>query len=351
MLESVARKVTDLTPAPSPEARKRRVTAADVAARAGVSRATVSYVLNDTPHQVIPEPTRQRVRAAAAELGYTPSVAARALMTGRSNVVLLLLPDWPIGSSVGGLLDGLSAHLGAHGFTFVVHPMCAGRPVAEVWKAITPAAVITFEELDRTETDRLRAAGVELTVALFGGRRGSARAMDVPEQRAGRLQAEHLAAGGHSVLGYAWPDDPRVVAFAQPRLDGVRQTCADLGLAEPLVVPVPLSPEGVALALQAWRTSGPAPITGVCAYNDDIALAILAGARGQGLDVPGDLAVIGVDDIPAAAVAVPALTTVTADTSILAEFIAESLIRRLQGRPLARRPGSDIHHVIRRGSA
>ena len=88
--------------------RARRPTAADVARLAGVSRATVSYVLNDTPHQVIPAHTRERVRAAAAELGYTPSVAARALITGRSDVVLLLLPDWPIGPTVGALLESLS---------------------------------------------------------------------------------------------------------------------------------------------------------------------------------------------------------------------------------------------------
>ena len=138
-----------------------------------MSRATVSYVLNDTPHQVIPAHTRQRVRAAAADLGYTPSVAARALITGRSDVVLLLLPDWPIGPSVGALLESLSDAFADHGLTFVAHPRSAGRPVSEVWKAITPAAVVTFEELDAAESGKLQAAGIELTVALFGGRRGA----------------------------------------------------------------------------------------------------------------------------------------------------------------------------------
>jgi DNA-binding LacI/PurR family transcriptional regulator len=175
--------------------------------------------------------------------------------------------------------------------------------------------------------------------------------MDIPEQRTGRLQVEHLAASGHRSLGYAWPDDPRVVTFARPRLDGVRQACADLGLAEPLVVPVPLSPDGVARALRAWRDAAPTAVTGICAYNDEIALAVLAGARGQGLDVPRDLAVIGVDDIPSAAVSLPALTTIRADMKILAGFIADSIVRKLAGRTAARRPGSDIHHVIRRDSA
>lgn len=327
----------------------RRPTGADVARRAGLSRATVSYVLNDTPHQAIPEQTRQRVLAAAAELGYTPSAAGRALRSGHSEVALLLLPDWPIGPSVGLLLESLSSALADQGLTFVAHPRSTGRPVSDVWKAITPAAVITFEQLDEAETKKLEAAGVELTVALFGGHGGS-KALDIPEQRTGRLQVEHLAAAGHRHLGYAWPADPRVLAFAQSRLDGVRQACADLALAQPHVLTVAFTPDGVSDVVRTWREAVP-QVTGVCAYNDEVALALLAGARRQGVEVPADLAVIGVDDIPASAVALPALTTVRADTPALAGYIADTIRRKLDGRPAGRRPGSDIHSVIRRDSA
>jgi DNA-binding LacI/PurR family transcriptional regulator len=306
-------------------------------------------VLNNTPHQVIPERTRQRVLAAAGELGYTPSAAARTLVSGRSDVVLLLLPDWPIGPEVGRLLEDLSAALAGHGLTFVAHPRAAGRPVAEVWKAITPAAVISFEELEDQESARLRAAGVELTVALFGGGKGS-RALDIPEQRAGRLQAEHLAVAGHRHLGYAWPEDERVVAFAQPRLDGVRQTCADLGLPEPHVLPVPLDAERAAEAVGAWRGSDPA-VTGVCAYNDEVALAVLSGARRRGVDVPGDLAVIGVDNTHAGRLTTPALSTVESDLGAISRYIADSISHTLHGRPAPERPGSGIHSVIPRESA
>src|SRR6185312_9765886 len=86
----------------------RRVTSADVARLAGVSRATVSYVLNETPGQTISISTRGRVLDAAARLGYAPSAAARTLRTGRSDVVLCLLPDWPIGPEVGSMLGNLS---------------------------------------------------------------------------------------------------------------------------------------------------------------------------------------------------------------------------------------------------
>ncbi len=333
--------------APAALPRSKRPTGADVARRAGLSRATVSYVLNNTPHQVIPEPTRQRVLAAAAELGYTPSAAGRALRSGHSDVVLLLLPDWPIGPGVGALLESLSSALADQSLTFVAHPRSTGRPVSDVWKAITPAAVLTFEQLDDAETRKLEAAGVELAVALIGGR--GSRALDIPEQRTGRLQVEHLAAAGHRHLGYAWPDDPRVLTFAQPRLEGVRQACVELGLAEPQVLTVPVTLEGVGSAVRTWRDAVPR-VTAVCAYNDELALALLSGARREGVEVPADLAVIGVDDIPASAVASPSLTTVRADTPALAGYIADTIRRKLDGRPVGPRPGSDIHSVVRRES-
>ena len=100
----------------------RRVTSADVARVAGVSRATESNVLNDTPRQTISSATRGRVLEAATSLGYAPSAAARTLRTGRSDVVLCLLPDWPIGQQVGALLANLSTALSRSGLTFVVHP-------------------------------------------------------------------------------------------------------------------------------------------------------------------------------------------------------------------------------------
>jgi DNA-binding LacI/PurR family transcriptional regulator len=174
--------------------------------------------------------------------------------------------------------------------------------------------------------------------------------MDIPEQRTGHLQAEHLAGAGHRHLGYAWPADQRVLTFAEARLEGVRQACADLDLAEPHVLTVPLTPQGAADAVQAWREAQPA-VTGICAYNDDVALAVLAGARQRGCDVPRDLAVIGADNIPVAAVANPALTTVQRDAQAVARYIAETITRKLSGRASPRRPGSQIHSVIRRDSA
>ena len=330
---------------------RRRPTSADVAREAGLSRATVSYVLNDTPHQKIPEHTRRRVLEAAERLGYAPSAAARALRSGRSDVVLCLLPDWPIGPAVGGLLSHLSGALATHGLTLLAHPRAhAARPVAEVWKAITPAAVIAFDDFDDAEAAAMRAAGIELTVALLGRSRRRRNELELPEQRTGRLQAKHLAAAGHRRLGYAFPDDERVAGFARPRLDGVRARCAELGLAEPVVRTISLDAAAAADAVRAWRAEEPA-VTGVCAYNDDIALAVLAGMHRLALTAPGDFAVIGVDDIPAAALAVPPLTTVALDAAALGEHVARVVVSTLAGTPRPRRPGSAVVRVIVRESA
>jgi DNA-binding LacI/PurR family transcriptional regulator len=113
-----------------------------------VSRATVSYVLNDTPHQTIPEETRQRVLEAVARLGYTPSAAATALRRGRSDVVLGLLPDWPVGHAVGRVMQEITAAFARHQLTFVVHPDSRiGRYDGNIEpvQALEGGAAVTFE--------------------------------------------------------------------------------------------------------------------------------------------------------------------------------------------------------------
>jgi DNA-binding LacI/PurR family transcriptional regulator len=330
------------------EAQLRRVTSADVARAAGVSRATVSYVLNNTPHQTIPPETRRRVLDAATRLDYAPSAAARTLRSGRSDVVLCLLPDWPVGQEVGTLLSHLSAALARHGMTFVAHPSTrADRPVAAIWKALTPAAVLAFEEISDDEIAAMRAAGVAPLVALLGVSRERRHELEVPQQRVGRLQAEHLATTGHDRLGYAYPDDPRVAIFAEPRLDGVRAACVAAGLPPPVVRTVALEPAAAADAVVAWHAER---VTGVCAYNDEVALAVLAGMRVRDLAAPGDLAVIGVDDIPPARLCEPPLSTIATDQTQVAEHLAATIVDVIAGRPAPERPGPVLSRVVIRES-
>jgi DNA-binding LacI/PurR family transcriptional regulator len=308
----------------------KRITSADVAREAGVSRSTVSYVLNDTPNQTISDSTRQRVLAAAAKLGYAPSAAARTLRSGRSHVVLCLLPDWPLGPAVGNLVQEMTAAFARHGLTFVVHSNTrAARPLSEVWKAITPAAVLALDEFSDSDAAAMRAAGVQVIVAMHASARRRWREIQIPENPIGALQARHLATS-HRMLGYAYPDDDRVAVFAEPRLDGVRDTLAELGLPEPDVRTVPLKPAAAAEVVRAWLAEDP-PVTGICAFNDEIAMAVLAGLAHLGLEAPRDMAVVGVDNIPSAAVAHPPLTTVVQDFTAIAEHCVRSVVAALDG--------------------
>jgi DNA-binding LacI/PurR family transcriptional regulator len=332
------------------------VTSAEVAKHSGVSRATVSYVLNSTPNQSISAATRQRVLDAAEKLGYTPNAPARALRSGRSDVVLLLIPEWPIGAVLARLVEELTRALAGAGLTLVVHahPRSA-RPLGDLWKAITPAAVINDQALDEAEVRAARRAGIPVITPAFrvdsgvDGGIGGAGAFADFQRSIGRLQAEHLAAAGHRRLGFALPDDDRLAAFAEPRLDGARQACAALGLAAPVPRVIVLNAASAAAAVGYWRGTR-RRVSGVCAYNDEVALAVLAGLRARQLVAPGDLAVIGVDDIPAGALSTPALTTVAIDMSALGRHLAVAVVHSLEGKPFPPPPGSELAHLIPRAS-
>lgn len=328
----------------------RRVTSGDVAREAGVSRATVSYVLNDNPHQKIPEATRRRVWDAAARLGYAPSAAARTLRTGRSDVVLGLLPDWPIEHVLGRLVQQLTNAFAEYELTFLVHSSAPpARPLREIWKAMTPAAVLALDDFPESEADGMRTAGIEVVMALHSSVRGELRPSLVSEEPIGTLQARHLAAT-HRRLGYAYPDLTRLGVLARPRLDGVRKVCAELGLPEPDVRTVPLEPNGAAEAVKAWLTADP-PVTGICAFNDEVAIAVLAALQSLGLRAPQDLAVIGVDDIPAAALAQPPLTTVVRDAGTIARGLARRIVDTLDGKQVPADPIQDPLRIHVRESA
>lgn len=309
------------------ETATRRPTSADVAREAGLSRSTVSYVLNGNTTQKIPDATRQRVFDAAAKLGYAPSAAARMLRSGRSDVVLCLLPDWPMSESLAGLLDQLSAQIEEHDLTLLLHTRShSSRPLSVLWRSINPAAVLLFRDVAPEEKAAMRSAGVALTLALMTPGKSKKGEMHYAEHGVGELQVEHLISRGHLRLGYAASPDPRVHDFAERRLSGVRDACLGAGLAPPDVRKIPTDRQTAAAVLRRWRSDG---VTGICAYNDDVALAVLAGAHTAGIAVPGELAVIGVDDISAAPLAIPALTSIRRDLPVTAREITRAVVAGL----------------------
>lgn len=311
--------------------RNGRVTAADVARIAGVSPTTVSYVLNNVPHQKIPEETRERVHAAVSQLGYKPSAAARALRRGRSDIVMLVIPDVPLGSTMSELIELLTDELEPHGL-FLVMRNERHTPLDVLCQEMTPAAVITVIHLDPADQASLEAAGIFVVNTVLTPNPQAGMLVTVPQLEVGRLQASYLASQGHRHLGFASPADPRVGAFFDLRLRGVREVCAELGFPEPMVRDVPLSDAAVtAASATAWHTATPR-VTGVCAYNDDTAFALLSGMRAVGLSAPTDLAVIGLDNIPLAPFASPPLTTIDNDIPAHAAYITAVVVEGVTGK-------------------
>ncbi|GAB7192091.1 LacI family DNA-binding transcriptional regulator [Kineococcus sp. NUM-3379] len=326
------------------------MTASDVAREAGVSQATVSYVLNDTPGQTIPEQTRRRVREAMERLGYAPSAAARALRRGRSDTVLVVLPDWPLGATLVAAVEGLTDALEPHGLSVLTRRTSAARPLAGLWRTLGPAAVVGFDGLDPAEVEAMTAAGVAVVSTMPAPRPGSAGVLTVSHSLIGGLQLQHLAATGHRHVGYAAPADPRVAVFRDLRLDGVRTACLELGLDEPSVRVVPVDLRAAADAVTAWRAEDPA-VTAVCAYDDDLAFALLAGMRSLGLTAPGDLAVIGVDDTPLAPFAAPPLTTIDPNVDAFVAYLTAAVLHGTAGGDPPPRPRPDAVTLVVRESA
>ncbi len=317
----------------------KRVTSADVAREAGVSRATVSFVLNETPGQTIPEATRRRVLEAARTLRYQPSAAARTLRSGRSEIVLFLMPNWSTSEVVAKSMDAMSAAFSERGMAFLVHPRAtSNRHLSDLWRSITPALVITVGELDPHERATLDIAGVAHLGLDIGD---TGQALGAHQLAIGRSQAEHLVRLGHTRLGYATTSDASLSVFAEPRLLGAQQVCAEHGLPAPLSLSAEPGAQA-AQSLRAWRSAG---VTAIAAYNDDVALALLQAARASEITVPDDLSVIGADDITAAELAFPPLTTIRSDPSALAPALVAMVLARLDGRPsdhLPHLPGGEL---------
>lgn len=320
-----------------------------------MSRATVSYVLNNSERHSIPLTTQERIRAAAAELGYTPHAAARALRTGESGVVLLVLPDLPSSPNLGKLLAEITAAVAASERSLVTWTDGAGPALADVLHHMQPLAVLVTMPPRDGDLLRLEAAGVPV-VDVSGAPQGDPSA-DPPiatgEKFTGALQVRHLVALGHRSLAVLTVDDPRLTVFAENRLEGVRLAAADLGLDPPQVLSLGaadgLAVEQVGAALAHWRL-GPRPVTALACYNDLYAGVATAAARAAGLGVPADLSVVGVDDDPMAQFVDPPLTTVRFDFREVTRHAVDKVRTTLEGAPPLLGPPSYVAELVVRSS-
>lgn len=326
----------------TPQQTKRRPTASDVARSLGISRATVGFVLNNTPGQTISEATRTRVIAEANRLGYHPHTAARALASGRTNIVLLVLPDWPIDFNLRRNIEEASLALDESGYTLITytpHPTSQARPL---WETLQPDVVMSLAPFTPEQVKSIRAAGISNLIPD----------PDDPglhhyEDEGPRLQVEHLHRHGHRKIVFAGSSDPRIADLVAARRQVAEFTANGLGCTLALTCDVDYRDDSLPALLQEWTRAG---ITAVAAYNDDIAATIVGAALRGGLSVPQDLAVIGHDDTPLALMLEPQLSSVHLDIVGLGRYMAALALGAATGTALPAPGPAYSTELIERGS-
>ena len=323
------------------------VTSADVARAAGVSRATVSYVLNDAPGRVLSPETRETVLRVARELGYQPSALGRSLKRGRSNTVLFPLQGMATNHVLESLVRACTDALAPRGLSLVQDRTTFADPIAqaEAWAGLAPAAVLDLVlHHDDAALASLRARGIPVLSPAAPAENAWESHGDVFAREQRLLQVRYLAERGHRVVRVVMPRtlpvDPRTEERLLAELRraasaaGVRLELARMDLQE------------VAGAVAAWDSLPDA----VAAHNDGYAIAVLTALQARGVRVPGDVAVVGADDEPLASVVTPALTTIAGDFSAFAAAVADGVEAVLAGRPGAPLPVPG-HHLVVRDSA
>ena len=320
------------------EREQRRVTSEDVARASGVSRATVSYVLNNDPRQSIPLETRERVLKVARDLGYRPFTAARILRVGYSRIVLVVLQFEMVDPAMARSLKELEAALAGKGFSLIwyvgVHTALGHiHPSAN----LTPAVIVSLvDETDAAISEFLH----QFNVPILSLNNETSR------QPVGKAQVSYLAARGQRHMVFAAPERHDVQWLAQERLDGVRQGCAERALEPPIVQVVPASRSDAHEAIMHLLTQQSAPF-GVCCYNDEVAFAVLAACSDTGIRVPESVAVIGCDDISLAQLSIPSLTTITFDDSQWLATLTENILAASRGEPIREALPKPLSIIVR----
>ncbi len=325
------------------------VTLRDVARHAGVSHQTVSRVINNSD-RVSPE-TRARVEEAIAELGYRPNANARSMARGRSATLACISPnltDYTFAS----IIDGAEREARRRGYFL----LSTSAPDEETFAAIIDQLVSSR----RTEgmlvinpyADR-RHEFLPLTFPfVFAGARPraeGANSVALDDVAAARLATQHLLGLGHRRIGLI--TGPMAEDCSQDRLAGYEQALAAAGIApDPdLMVHGDWHASSGYQALVTWSAQGRAP-QAVFAQNDQMAVGVLRAARELGLDLPAQLSVIGVDDIPLAAYFNPPLTTVRQDFAAIGRQAAALLVSTIEQPTPTRRHVLMPATLVERGS-
>lgn len=327
------------------------VTVHDVARRSGVSIATVSRTLRE-PHRVSDD-TRERVLAAVDELGYRPNRAARSLRRGRTGVIALVVPDIenPYFSS---LTKGAQATSREHGYGLVVVDTTERADVEDdeiraLLSQIDGAILVS----SRLSDDQLaEVAGLTTSVLInrsLGERSPATPTVTIDESAAATAAVGHLYDLGHRRLVYVGGPER---SWSQARRSrGIREAVARLpGVELREVGPsMPTSAGGRSVA-EAALESDP---TAVIAYNDLVALGLLARWSESGVRVPHDVSLLGFDNTYVAELSSPRLSSVGADLRALGDAAVDLLLARIDGGENSGTRHLDLHPelVVRESTA
>lgn len=306
-----------------------RPTMVDVAAHVGVSRALVSLVFRDQPGAS--EETRAKVFAAAQELGYRPDSAARVLARTRSKMLgVLVTVRNPYHAD---LVEGIYPVAEDLGYDIV---LSATAPSRDVHKAIESLIGHRCEGLillgpDDVDRDYLSALAHRTPVVVLGRRFPGAGVDSVhtAEGKGVRQAVDHLVRLGHTAITHI---DGGTGAGSAERRRAYRAAMRRHGLAHAVdIVPGDQTEESGARAARAWLAEPGRMPTAVLAGNDRCAFGVLDTVWRAGLEVPGDLSVVGYDDSALAHLSHIDLTTVRQDPDRQAELAVRCIVERLDG--------------------
>lgn len=305
-------------------------TSRDVAQLAGVSQATVSYVLNGVRTKSISSEVQARVFQAAEELGYTIHPSARSLRTGKSEEIGIIV-DQPASIQPTEVSLALHERAFTYGLTPVIY-FSYGLPAPQsdalfqrIFARRPLGLIATGQSMTEARVALARKMGIEHIILITAQAVSYAHTLVLPVREVGYLAASHLLERGHTHIGMIRPEDPFTAYGFQQRLEGIRAALAEknAGLLE--ILPMRLS-QADAHMLVEQMLSRPNHPTAIYTYNDEYALPLLDALLDRGMSVPQDIAVLGTDDIAFSKLMRPALSTIRLDTGSIGQRAIDLLV-------------------------
>ncbi|WP_117194432.1 LacI family DNA-binding transcriptional regulator [Rhizobium terrae] len=278
--------------------RQTRITILDVAAAAGVSKSTVSRILDERLPRSDSE-TARRVRKIAEDLGYVRDVSAASLRRGNTMTVGVIVPR--LTDTVMAMLYESLAKACSRTGRFAIVATTDDKPKADrlaaesLLKRGVDGLILSTARDDDDFPDVLAARGVPTVLALRTDGHSLSSVGD--DRLGGYLATRHLLDLGHRRIGVI--AGPSYASSARTRVEGYRQAMAEAGLAidTSLIVPSTFGIESGAEAAEEIMRLPQAP-TAIFAVNDNTAIGALSGLMRMGLSVPGDVSLVGYNDIP-----------------------------------------------------